>query len=111
MAAEHLDVPTLVDRVDKTFLDHLCACRRCSTVFVAQKDSIGNAGCIEGMRIISQSQVASERRKTTLAFGMLPETFLTITSLIDSRLKSGRRWSMTRAFVRIAPKNSRDDKY
>jgi hypothetical protein len=65
----NLDLPTLVDRIGEELLDHLCACHRCSAVFAAQEHSLANAGCIVGMRMVSESRVKWAQRKAALALG------------------------------------------
>jgi hypothetical protein len=62
-----LDAPPLIDQIDRELLDHLIACRTCSTVFAAQNNSIEEAGCVVGQCIVSQSQVRWQERRLTLA--------------------------------------------
>jgi hypothetical protein len=69
----NLDAPTLVDQIGAELLDHLIACRSCLLIFVAQEDSIGDAGCIEGIRIVSQSQLTWQERRSSLAIRHLTE--------------------------------------
>jgi hypothetical protein len=68
-----LDAPMLVDQIGAELLDHLLACRRCLLIFIAQEDSMGEAGCIEGIRIISQSELRWQERRSNLAFRHLTE--------------------------------------
>jgi hypothetical protein len=62
-----LDAPTLVDHIGRKLLDHLIACRVCTAIFADQRDSIGEAGCVDGRRIVSESQVRWQERRSTLA--------------------------------------------
>jgi hypothetical protein len=68
-----LDAPTLVDQIGAELLDHLIACRKCLLIFAAQEDSIGEAGCIEGIRIVSQSELRWQERRSCLALRHLTE--------------------------------------
>jgi hypothetical protein len=62
-----LDAPQLKDQIDRELLDHLLACRTCSAIFAAQRNSIGEAGCVVGRRIVSQSEVRWQEHRFTLA--------------------------------------------
>jgi hypothetical protein len=62
-----LDAPQLKDQIDRELLDHLIACRTCSAIFAAQKNSIGEAGCVVGRRIVSQSEVRWQEHRSALA--------------------------------------------
>jgi hypothetical protein len=62
-----LDAPMLVDQIGAELLDHLIVCRTCLLIFMAQEHSIGEAGCVEGMRIVSQSNVRWQERRSNLA--------------------------------------------
>ena len=71
-----LDAPTLVDQVNAELLDHLIACRTCSGIFAAQERSLGEAGCIEGQRIISESKVRWQKHRASLAHEHLTDDTL-----------------------------------
>jgi hypothetical protein len=71
-----LDAPQLKDQIDRELLDHLIACRTCTTIFAAQKNSIGGAGCVVGRRIVSQSEVRRQEHRFTLAVGHVTEETL-----------------------------------
>ena len=58
--------PALVDSISQELLDHLTACRTCLAVFAAQQVSLEKAGCIEGRRIVSQSQVNRQEGRSNL---------------------------------------------
>jgi hypothetical protein len=68
-----LDAPTLVDQISADLLDHLIACRRCLVVFAAQEHSVGEAGCVEGRRISSQTKLRLQERRSSLALQHLTE--------------------------------------
>jgi hypothetical protein len=68
-----LDAPTLIDEISADLLDHLIACRRCSIIFAAQKHSLGEAGCVEGRRISSQTKLRWQERRSSLALQHLTE--------------------------------------
>jgi hypothetical protein len=69
----NLDAPTLVDKIGAELLNHLITCRKCLLIFMAQEDSIGEAGCIEGIRIVSQSELRWQERRSSLALEHLTE--------------------------------------
>ena len=69
----NLDAPTLVDQIGAELLNHLILCRRCLLIFVAQQDSIGDAGCVVGKRIVSQSELRWQERRSSLALRHLTE--------------------------------------
>ena len=71
-----LDAPTLVDRISAELLDHLIACRTCSGIFAAQQQSLEEAGCIEGRRIVSESKVRWQERRASLALSHLTDETL-----------------------------------
>ena len=71
-----LDAPMLVDQIGAELLDHLIGCRRCWLIFVAQEDSIGEAGCVEGIRIVTQSEHRWQEWRLTLALEHLTEQTL-----------------------------------
>jgi hypothetical protein len=71
-----VNLPSPVDQIDAELLDHLIICRKCLVVFTAQEDSISEAGCVEGIRIVSQSEVRPEERRSTLALRHLAEETL-----------------------------------
>jgi hypothetical protein len=68
-----LDAPTLIDEISADLLDHLIACRRCSIIFAAQEHSLGEAGCVEGRRISSQTKLRWQERRSSLALQHLTE--------------------------------------
>lgn len=74
--AADLDAPTLVDRISAELLDHLVACRTCAGIFAGQEQSLEEAGCIEGQRIISKSKVRWEERRANLALRHLTDETL-----------------------------------
>jgi hypothetical protein len=74
--AADLDAPTLVDRICATLLDHLTACRMCSSIFAGQEQSLEEAGCLEGQRIISESRVRWQERRANLAVNHLTDETL-----------------------------------
>jgi hypothetical protein len=71
-----LNAPTLVDQMSTALLDHLIGCRTCSAIFVAQKHSLGEAGCVEGQRIVSESKIRWQERRANLALRHLTEQTL-----------------------------------
>jgi hypothetical protein len=71
-----LDAPTLMDQISAELLDHLIACRKCSVIFAAQEHSLGEAGCVEGRRISSQSKLRWQERRSTLALQHVTEQTL-----------------------------------
>ena len=71
-----LDAPTLVDQMSTELLDHLIACRTCSGIFAAQEHSLGEAGCIEGQRIVSESKVRWQEHRANLALKHLTDETL-----------------------------------
>jgi hypothetical protein len=71
-----LDAPTLVDRMSAELLDHLMACRVCSSIFAGQEQSLGEAGCVEGQRIVSESKVRWQERRANLALKHLSDETL-----------------------------------
>jgi len=71
-----LDAAMLVDQIDAELLDHLIVCRACFLTFVAQERSLGEAGCIEWIRIVSQSKVRWQERRLNLALRHLTEQTL-----------------------------------
>jgi hypothetical protein len=71
-----LDAPMLVDQIGAELLDHLIVCRRCLLVFMAQDRSIREAGCVKGMRVVSQSNVRWQERRSNLAHRHLTEQTL-----------------------------------
>lgn len=66
----------LVDQIGAELLAHLIACGTCSRIFVAQQHSIGDLGCVEGRRIISQSKVKWQERRSNLALRHLADQTL-----------------------------------
>jgi hypothetical protein len=84
-----LDAPTLVDRMSAELLDHLIACRRCSGIFAAQGQPLGEAGCVEGQRIVSESKVRWQERRANLALKHLTDEALD--DYIFDRLASDER--------------------
>jgi hypothetical protein len=52
----NLERSQLLDQIGGELLDHLISCRTCSAIFADQKNSIGEAGCVLGQRIVSESQ-------------------------------------------------------
>lgn len=74
--AANLDAPTLVDRISGELLDHLLACRTCSSIFAGQEQSLEEAGCLEGQRMISESRVRWQERRANLAFNHLTDETL-----------------------------------
>lgn len=74
--ARDLDAPTLVDRMSAELLDHLIACRMCSSIFAGQEQSLGEAGCVEGRRLVSESKVSWQERRANLALKHLTEETL-----------------------------------
>jgi hypothetical protein len=87
-----LDAPMLVDQIDAELLDHLIVCRSCFLVFVDQECSLGEAGCIEGIRIVSQSKVRWQERRLNLALQHLTEQ--TLDDYVFDRLTSDERQSI-----------------
>jgi len=71
-----LDAPTLVDQMSAELLDHLTACRTCSGIFAAQEHSLGEAGCLEGQRIVSESKVRWQEHRANLALKHLTDETL-----------------------------------
>jgi hypothetical protein len=71
-----LDAPMLVDQIGAELLDHLIVCRTCLLIFMAQQRSIGEAGCVEGMRVVSQSNLRWQERRSNLAHRHLTEQTL-----------------------------------
>src|SRR5215475_178395 len=72
----NLDAPTLVDQISAELLDHLLACRTCSGIVAAQEHSLGEAGCVEGQRIVSESRVKWQERRANLALKHLTDETL-----------------------------------
>ena len=72
----NLDLPTLVDRIGSEMLDHLIDCQTCRATFTAQDRSLGDAGCLEGRRIVSQSRVKWQERRSALARCHITEEIL-----------------------------------
>ncbi len=97
----NLDAPTLVDHIGAELLDHLIVCKICSLVFAAQEDSIGEAGCVQGRRIVSQSQVKLQERRATLALGHLTEQ--TLDDYLFNRLTSDERKALEHHIDRCSP--------
>jgi hypothetical protein len=85
----NLDAPTLVDQIGKGLLDHLAKCQRCFSIFAAQEESIEYSGCIEGRRIVSESQVKWEARRQVLALRHL--TVEVIEEYLFDRLTEGEK--------------------
>jgi hypothetical protein len=85
----NLDAPTLVDRIGKGLLDHLGKCQRCFLIFAAQEESIECSGCMEGRRIVSESQVKWEQRQSLLALQQL--TGDVIEEYLFDRLTEGEK--------------------
>lgn len=71
-----LDAPTLVDRMSGELLDHLIVCRTCSSIFAGQEQSLEEAGCVVGRRIVSESKVRWQERRANLALKHLTEETL-----------------------------------
>jgi hypothetical protein len=71
-----LDAPTLVDRINAELLDHLISCRKCSGIFAAQEQSLGETGCVEGQRIVSESKIRWQERRANLALRHLTDETL-----------------------------------
>jgi hypothetical protein len=84
-----LDAPTLVDQMSTELLDHLIACRTCSGIFAAQEHSLGEAGCIEGQRIVSESKVRWQEHRANLALKHLTDE--TLDDYIFDRLACDER--------------------
>jgi len=84
-----LDVPALVDQISAGLLDHLIVCRTCSAIFAAQKHSLGEAECVEGKRIASESTVRRQDRGANLAPRHLTEQ--TLDDYIFDRLACDER--------------------
>jgi len=84
-----LDAPTLMDQISAELLDHLIACRTCSVIFSAQEHSLGEAGCVEGRRISSQSRLKWQERRATLALQHLTEQ--TVDDYLFDRLSCDER--------------------
>jgi hypothetical protein len=87
-----LDAPMLVDQLGAELLDHLIVCRACFLIFVAQKRSLGEAGCVEGIRIVSQSKVRWQERRLNLALRHLTEQ--TLDDYLFGRLTGDERQSL-----------------
>ena len=71
-----LDAPALVDQISAGLLDHLIVCRTCSVIFATQTHSLGEAECVEGKRIVSESTVRWKDRGANLALQHLTEQTL-----------------------------------
>jgi hypothetical protein len=84
-----LDAPVLVDQISAELLDHLLVCRTCSVVFAAQKHSLGEAECVEGKRIASESTVRWKDRGADRAARHVTEQALD--DYIFDRLASDER--------------------
>jgi hypothetical protein len=84
-----LDAPTLLDQISAELLDHLIACGTCSVIFAAQEHSLGEAGCVEGRRISSQSKLRWQERRSTLALRHLTEQ--TVDDYLFDRLSYDER--------------------
>jgi len=96
-----LDAPTLVDQVNGELLDHLIACRICSRIFAAQDCSLGEAGCIEGQRIISESKVRWQKHRASLAHKHLTDE--TLDDYIFDRLVCDEREPIEYHLARCTP--------
>ncbi len=66
----------LVDQIGAELLAHLIVCGTCSRIFVAQEQSIGDVGCVEGRRIVSQSKLKWQERRSNLALWHLADPTL-----------------------------------
>ena len=84
-----LDTSALVDQISAELLEHLIVCRTCSVIFAAQERSIGEAGCVEGKRIASESTVRRNGRKVNRALRHLTEQ--TLDDFIFDRLACDER--------------------
>jgi hypothetical protein len=84
-----LDAPTLVDQISAELLDHLITCRTCLAVFAGQEHSVGEAGCVEGRRISSQSKLRWQERRSILALQHLTEQ--TVDDYLFDRLSCDER--------------------
>jgi hypothetical protein len=71
-----LDAPVLVDQISAELLDHLLVCRTCSVVFATQEHSLGEAECVEGKRIASESTLRWKDRGANLALRHVTEQTL-----------------------------------
>ena len=84
-----LDVPVLLDQMSAELLDHLIVCRPCSVVFVTQRHSLGEAECVEGKRIASESTLRWKDRGANLALRHVTEQ--TLDDYIFDRLACDER--------------------
>ena len=71
-----LDAPTLMDQISAELLDHLIACRTCASIVAAQEQSVEDAGCVEGKRIVSESKIKWQERRANLALTHLTDETL-----------------------------------
>lgn len=96
-----LDAPTLVDRMSAELLDHLATCRICAGIFAGQEQSLEEAGCIEGQRIVSESKLRWQERRANLALKHLTDE--TLDDYIFGRLAGGECRSVTHHLSRCPP--------
>jgi hypothetical protein len=80
---------TLVDRIGEILLGHLSECQTCFSVFAAQIVSLEQAGCVEGKRILSQSQLDWEEHRSKLALQHLTRDVLE--DYVFNRLTTGEK--------------------
>ena len=87
-----IDLPVLVDQIGAELLEHLIVCRTCSAIFVGQEHSLGEAGCVEGKRIASESAVARKGREVSRVPQHLTEQ--TLDDFAFDRLAGDERQSL-----------------
>jgi hypothetical protein len=84
-----LDVPVLLDQMSAELLDHLIVCRTCSVIFATQAHSLGEAECVEGKRIVSESTARWKNRGANPALRHVTEQ--TLDDYIFDRLACDER--------------------